>query len=47
MPPASPGSLPAARYADVVAYILEMNGATAGPAPLPAGGAALESMKIK
>ena len=34
MPPASPGSLPAATYANVIAYILEMNGHAAGASTL-------------
>src|SRR5690606_24242245 len=36
MPPNSPGSLPAETYADVVAYILEINGFSAGNVELPA-----------
>jgi mono/diheme cytochrome c family protein len=47
MPPADPASLPDATYADLVAYMLEMNGFKAGDAELPAGGEALESMAIQ
>jgi len=47
MPPAAPASLPAETYANVVAYILEMNGSKAGDARLPAGGAELDSMTIR
>ncbi len=46
MPPASPASLPDATYANIVAYLLETNGASAGNTPLPAGGAVLERMNI-
>ena len=34
-------------YADIVAYILEVNGFKAGDSPLPAGGDALNGMAIK
>jgi PQQ-dependent dehydrogenase (s-GDH family) len=47
MPPAAPGSLPKDSYADIVAYILELNGFKAGDAPLPAGGEALDKMAIQ
>ena len=46
MPPAAPASLPDAAYAEVVAYILEVNGAIAGTAELPAGGDRLKLMRI-
>ncbi len=46
MPPSAPGSLPDATYANIVAYILETNGAKAGSAPLPAGGAALDGVTV-
>jgi PQQ-dependent dehydrogenase (s-GDH family) len=46
MPPAAPASLPDAGYAEVVAYILEVNGAVAGTAELPAGGDRLTRMRI-
>jgi PQQ-dependent dehydrogenase (s-GDH family) len=45
MPPASPGSLPEASYASIVAYILETNGAKSGKGPLVAG-AALDGMRV-
>lgn len=35
MPPAAPGSLPAESYANIVAYIMEVNGIKAGGAALP------------
>jgi len=46
MPPASPASLPDATYANIVAYILETNGARSGTTALPAGGPVLEGMSI-
>jgi mono/diheme cytochrome c family protein len=47
MPPAAPASLPRNVYANIVAYILEVNGFKAGNTPLPAGGEALDKMVIK
>lgn len=47
MPPAAPASLPADTYANIVAYVLEMNGAKAGDAALPAGGEALDKMTVQ
>jgi mono/diheme cytochrome c family protein len=47
MPPAAPGSLPRDTYANIVAYILELNGFKAGDAKLPAGGEALDKMAIQ
>jgi len=47
MPPAAPGSLPSDTYANVVAYILEVNGFKAGSTPLHAGAEALDKMVIK
>jgi PQQ-dependent dehydrogenase (s-GDH family) len=47
MPPASPASLPGATYTDTVAYILEVNGFKAGPAPLPTGAQALGELTIR
>ncbi|HYP06849.1 MAG TPA: glucose/sorbosone family PQQ-dependent dehydrogenase [Bryobacteraceae bacterium] len=47
MPPAAPASLPAETYANIVAYILELNGFKPGATALPAGGDALEKMAIK
>lgn len=46
MPPASPGSLPAQTYANVLAYVIEVNGAKAGETALPAGGDTLNAMRI-
>jgi len=47
MPPASPGSLPADTYENIVAYVLEVNGFKAGNAQLKAGGEALDGMIIR
>ena len=47
MPPAAPASLPDDTYADIVAYVLEMNGFKASDTPLPAGGDALDKMTIQ
>ncbi len=47
MPPSAPGSLSGESYANIVAYILEMNGAKAGGAAMAAGGDGLEKMTIK
>ena len=47
MPPAAPGSLPKESYANIVAYILELNGFKSGSAALPPGGEALDKMSIK
>lgn len=47
MPPASPASLPDDTYANIVAYVLDLNGFKAGLAPLPAGGRALDGMTIR
>jgi mono/diheme cytochrome c family protein len=46
MPPSRPGSLPAETYADLVAYILQVNGLKAGSSELPTDLAALEKMTI-
>ena len=37
MPPANPGSLSDETYANLVAYVLEMNGHAAGETPLTTG----------
>jgi len=37
MPPANPGSLPEATYANLVAYILQMNDYAAGDTPFTTG----------
>jgi len=47
MPPSSPGSLPDETYADIVAYILEVNGIAAGDTELPPDSAALSEMTIQ
>jgi mono/diheme cytochrome c family protein len=47
MPPAAPASLTDQTYADIVAYILDVNKFPAGVSALPAGGAALDGMTIK
>jgi len=47
MPPASPNSLPQNTYADIVAYVLGLNGFVAGEIPLPPGGPALVEMMIR
>lgn len=46
MPPSSPASLSNSTYAEIVAYILEVNGAKAGDAKLPAAASALDQMII-
>lgn len=47
MPPAAPASLPKDVYANIVAYILELNGFKAGEAQLAPGSEALDKMVIK
>jgi mono/diheme cytochrome c family protein len=47
MPPAAPASLPDDTYANIAAYIFEVNGFAAGDANLPAGADALDKMTIK
>ncbi len=47
MPPASPASLAAEVYANIVAYILDVNGYQAGDAPLPHDESALSGMTIR
>jgi len=47
MPPSRPGFLPAGTYADIVAYILQVNGFKAGNTPLKATGDGLEKMELK
>jgi hypothetical protein len=46
MPPSAPASLKKQTYADIVAYILEVNGAKAGTAPLNPNSGALSRMAI-
>ncbi len=47
MPPTSPGLLPPATTADIVSYILEVNGFTPGDTELSAGGDTLAGMRIQ
>lgn len=46
MPPASPGSLGDARYAQVIAHLLQQNGVAAGTRDLPSDPEALKAMVI-
>jgi hypothetical protein len=46
VPPASRASLAGEAYAEILAYILEVNGIAAGAADLPPGGDALTPMRI-
>jgi mono/diheme cytochrome c family protein len=46
MPPSRPATLPAGTYADIVAYVLEVNGAPAGDSELPADVDQLNTMTI-
>jgi alcohol dehydrogenase (cytochrome c) len=45
MPQDAPGSLPPEDYAAVVAYLLQLNGRTAGDRALPADAAQLATMR--
>jgi PQQ-dependent dehydrogenase (s-GDH family) len=47
MPPSAPGSLEDETYANIVAYILQVNGLKAGETKLPAGGIGLDQMTIR
>lgn len=47
MPPAAPASLPKESYANILAYILDVNGLKAGKSQLPAGGDPLDKMRIR
>ena len=47
MPPSQPGSLPADTYANIVAYILQVNGFKAGKTPLKATGESLDKMVLE
>jgi PQQ-dependent dehydrogenase (s-GDH family) len=47
MPPAAAGSLPKDTYANILAYIFEVNGLAAGSVALPAGGETLAKMTIR
>ncbi|MGV8855225.1 MAG: glucose/sorbosone family PQQ-dependent dehydrogenase [Devosia sp.] len=46
MPPSRPGSLPGADYAEIVAYILSVNGLAAGDVEMPADPDALDAMTV-
>jgi mono/diheme cytochrome c family protein len=46
MPPSRPGSLPAESYADIITYVLQVNGATPGDAELPTDVEQLNRMTI-
>jgi mono/diheme cytochrome c family protein len=46
MPPDSPGSLPADKYRDIIAYVLQSNGFPAGDQELSADRAALRAIRI-
>ncbi|MDB5529567.1 MAG: L-sorbosone dehydrogenase [Devosia sp.] len=46
MPPSRPGTLPASDYADIIAYVLSVNGLAAGDAELPPDPATLDGMTI-
>jgi PQQ-dependent dehydrogenase (s-GDH family) len=47
MPPAAPGSLPQEVYANIIAYILEVNAFKPGDKPLTASGEAVDKMVIQ
>jgi hypothetical protein len=44
MPPSNPGQLTADQYVDIIAYLLQLNGAPAGEVPLPGNKLELESI---
>ena len=46
MPQDEPGSLAEDQYADIVAYVLKLNGMPAGRRPLPADPSALKKIRI-
>lgn len=46
MPKNDPGTLSPDEYAAVIAYLLQLNGMPAGPAPLPTDTVALKSLMI-
>jgi len=46
MPNDKPGKLSRGQYADIVAYLLELNGFTAGKTPLPSDDEKLKQIKI-
>lgn len=47
MPPSSPGSLDSDTYADIMAYVFEVNGYRPGDVALPSDAAVLEGMAIQ
>lgn len=46
MPKNEPGTLELTEYADLIAYMLKVNGAPAGKAPLPPDSAALRKIRL-
>ena len=46
MPPTGAGTLPAATYAAIVAYVLEVNGGVAGAVALPADPAQMQQWTV-
>lgn len=46
MPKNEPGTLELSEYADLIAYVLRVNGAPAGRAPLPPDSAALRKIRL-
>ena len=46
MPEDAPGSLDLEQYADIVAFVLRLNGFEAGSAELPPDAAALETISL-
>jgi S-disulfanyl-L-cysteine oxidoreductase SoxD len=47
MPPGNPGSLKRREYADILAYIVSLNGMPAGEQELPSAAAELKAIRIK
>jgi mono/diheme cytochrome c family protein len=47
MPEDNPGSLKPQQYADIVSFLLQLNGYPAGETELPAGAAALKSIQME
>jgi hypothetical protein len=47
MPKNDPGSLSQREYADVIAYILRLNGMPAGPRDLPSDSLALNAIRLE
>ena len=47
MPDDGPGKLPAQEYADIVGYMMKLNGVRPGPTALPTDAAALKAIKIQ